>query len=175
MASESFIIVGKLGRPRGVHGEIFVTPATDFPERFVGLEEIFVRERDGWTRRKLTSARLVSGRPALQFENVDSPEEAARLTNRDLAVPRDQVVDLPEDTYYIFDLLECEVVEAETGRRLGHVADVEQYPANDVYVIEDAHGKRLRCPAVKQYVRKVDLAARRIEVTAAGLSNEDMT
>jgi len=173
--SEAFVIVGKLGRPRGLAGEIYVTPETDFPQRFVGLKEIYVKDRNRWEKRSLISSRLISGRPALLFEDITTPEEAARLTNRDLAVPRSQAVVLPDDTYFIFDLIGCEVLEEDTDRLIGQVVDVERYPANDVYVIKSTSGEMLRCLAVRQFVRKVDIQERKISVLTAGLLKEEKT
>jgi len=173
--SEAFVIVGKLGRPRGLTGEIYVTPETDFPQRFVGLKEIYVRDRNRWEKRSLISSRLISGRPALLFEDITTPEEAARLTNRDLAVPRSQAVALPDDTYYIFDLIGCDVLEEDTDRLIGQVVDVERYPANDVYVIKSTSGEMLRCLAVRQFVRKVDIQGRKISVLTAGLFKDEKT
>lgn len=175
MPSEAFVIVGKLGRPRGLAGEIYVTPETDFPQRFVGLKEIYVKDRNRWEKRSLISSRLISGRPALLFEDITTPEEAARLTNRDLAVPRSQAVVLPDDTYFIFDLIGCEVLEEDTDRLIGQVVDVERYPANDVYVIKSTSGEMLRCLAVRQFVRKVDIQERKISVLTAGLLKEEKT
>lgn len=175
MPSEAFVIVGKLGRPRGLTGEIYVTPETDFPQRFVGLKEIYVRDRNRWEKRSLISSRLISGRPALLFEDITTPEEAARLTNRDLAVPRSQAVALPDDTYYIFDLIGCDVLEEDTDRLIGQVVDVERYPANDVYVIKSTSGEMLRCLAVRQFVRKVDIQGRKISVLTAGLFKDEKT
>ncbi len=154
---------------------MYVTVETDFPERFLGLKEIFVRVRNHWEKRRLLSSRMVSGRPVLRFEGVTSPEAAARLTNRDLAVLKSQVVALPKDTYYVFDLLGCLVVEEGSGKVVGLLVDVERYPANDVYVIEDAAGRKLRCAAVKQFIKEVDIQGRTIRILTGGLFEEDAT
>jgi 16S rRNA processing protein RimM len=151
--SEEYIIVGKLGRTRGVHGEINVTPDTDFPERFEGLTEIYVQNRSVWEKLRRASAKYISGRPVLRFEGIDNPEDASRLTNRLLAVPRSDVVELPENTYFIFDLVGCRVLEEGTARVLGEVVDVEQYPANDVFVIKTVSDREVLFPAVKNLVR----------------------
>jgi len=175
VSSEEYIIVGKLGRPRGLSGDIYVIPDTDFPQRFVGLKKIYVKNRDRWEKRSLVSSRMVSGRPVLHFENVTTPEEAARLTNRDLAVLKGHTVTLPQDTYYIFDLVDCEVWEEKTNHYIGQLIDVERYPANDVYVIESASGKVLRCPVVKQYVKKIDIKGQKITIDTTGLLEEEKT
>lgn len=171
MPSDELVIVGKLGRPRGLHGEIHVTPATDYPERFDGMDEIHVSTRDGWEILRIASTTMVGNRPVIKFENVNSPEEAARLTNRELAVPKDQLVTLPEGEHFIFDLIGCEVVEQQSGDRIGEVVNVEQYPANDVYVVRTASESSLMVPAVSEFVKTIDIAAKRIIVDTTGLTD----
>ncbi|MEA2030043.1 MAG: ribosome maturation factor RimM [candidate division Zixibacteria bacterium] len=163
------MIVGRLGRPRGINGEIFVTPDTDFPDRFIGLEEIFIGNHGNWEKLEIESSRLVSGRPVLLFEGMRSPEDVARLTNCELAVLKENLVELPQESYYIFDLIGCEVIEENTGRLFGKIVDVEQYPANDAYVIDTVKGDRILFPAVKQFVKEIDIIAKRVTIDVAGM------
>ena len=162
-------MIGRLGRSRGLDGDIYVTPLTDYPERFAGMKELYVGSQDGWRKSRVIAARMISGRPVLKFENVNSPEEAARMTNRELAVPRDQLVELPEGAHFVFDLVGCQAVEEGTGALVGEVIDVEKYPANDVYVVRTEAGKKLLVPAVKQFVKRVDVEAKTITLVTASL------
>ncbi|MBK7142110.1 MAG: 16S rRNA processing protein RimM [bacterium] len=166
---EELITVGKLGKTRGLHGELYVTPLTDFPDRFLDLTEIFVGNRGVWEKMKIISSRLVGGRPVLGFESFTTPEASARLTNRELAVPRDQVVDLPEDMYYVFEIIGCAVYSDAGGAQLGELVDVEHYPANDAYVVRMTDGSRRMLPATKQAIKTVDLQAKRMVVDADSL------
>ena len=68
---------------------------------------------------------------------------------------------LAEDEYYAFELVGL-AVEEEGGRFLGRVADVVDYPANDVLELDSG----LSLPLVEACVRKVDLDGGRIVVTA---------
>jgi len=77
----------------------------------------------------------------------------------ELAVPRAELPPPSEGGYYVFQLVGLEV-EEEGGRRLGRVADVEPWPANDVIVLEG--GAML--PLVEACVLQVDLDAGRILV-----------
>ena len=151
---------------------MWVIPITDYPERFVDLREVYVGRSDGWIWLPVAEARLIGGRPALRLEAVTSPEEARRWANCELAVGRDEVVTLPEGTHYVFDLIGCRVYEAETGVEKGELTDVHQYPANDVYVVRSADGKTLQVPAVRAFVKLVDVASRRIEIDSAGLTED---
>jgi len=167
VTSEDFVIVGIIGRTRGVHGDVYVTPATDFPERFESIDEIYIKTRTGWEIIKIVSASIVSGRPVLRFAGIDNREDAARLTNRALAVPRDQAVELPHDTFYIFDLIGCEVFDDRSGKLLGKVTDVEQYPANDIYVLDTIDGKKVLFPATRDFVKNIDIKNKKITVINA--------
>lgn len=172
MSEEQYVIVGRLGKTRGVDGAMWVSVATDYPERFLDMKSILVKGRDGWERWEIASSELIGDRPVLTFAHIHSREEARRHVNRDLAVERSQVVELPDDTYYVFDLIESDVIDEQTGKSLGRLTDVEPYPANDVYVVTDAHGKIIRLPAVKEFVRRVDVAHKKIVVDIRALDEE---
>ncbi len=164
------ITVGRIGKPRGVNGEMYITPMTDFPDRFIGLKEIYVDAHGIWEKKTVTSSKLISGRPVIALEQVTNPEEASRLTNRILAVPRDQLVALPENTYFEFDLIGAEVIDHAAGSVVGRLEEIQHYPANDVYVIRKIDGGELLCPAITEFVRQVDVAAKKIVIVTAGLA-----
>jgi 16S rRNA processing protein RimM len=169
---EEIITVGQLGRPRGVNGEIYVTPMTDFPERFENVKEIFVSQGGEWNKMKVVSSKFVSGRPVLQFENFCSSEDAARLTNRYLGVPKSQVITPPPDSFYVFDLVGCEVYDDMENKKVGVIIDVEKFPANDAYVIRTIEGKRVSIAAVKKFVKQVDITGKKVTIDVTGLIEE---
>ncbi len=173
MAQEGdFIQVGRLGRARGIFGWLWITPDTDFPERFVNLDRIMVSESDTWRELMIEGAKVIGGRPAIKFVGINRREDAGRLTNRILAVTREQLVQLPPDTHYVFDLVGCEVRDEESDRRLGEIVDVIRYPANDVYVVRTASGKDVLFPAVNSFVRQIDVAARIVKVLHGGMFDD---
>jgi 16S rRNA processing protein RimM len=173
LAKEGELIqVGRLGRTRGVEGWLWITPDTDFPDRFSELELILVSEHDAWQEFRVESAKVIGGRPLIKFVGIDTREDAARLTNRTLAVAKDQLVQLPPDTHYVFDVIGCEVHDAESDRRLGTIVDVVRYPANDVYLIRTDDGKDVLFPAVNEFVRSIDTVARKVLVVSGGLFDD---
>ena len=56
-----------------------MTPLTDFPDRFLDLEEIFVEVKGRWERRVIAESKIISGRPVLRFDGVTSPEDASPM------------------------------------------------------------------------------------------------
>ncbi len=175
MPEGEFVVVGQIGRTRGVHGDIYLIPETDFPDRFLDLSEIYIENRNHWEKIKLESSSMISGRPVVRFENITTPEDAARFTNRKVAVLKSEMVVLPEGSHYIYDLIGCSVVEENTGKLLGTIENVETYPANDVYVIKMSDGKVVLFPAIKRFVKSIDITKRRIIIDPAGIPEDEET
>jgi len=155
------IVVGRFGRPRGVSGEICITPATNDPRRFLELTEIIVVGPDGRQAMRLEKTAVIGGRPVVKIEGINSREEAARLTERLIEIPFELAQPLPEGNYYQFDLIGCEAV-GDDGTRYGVIEEVLFYPANDVYRIVSERFGEVLFPAVDCFVIEVDIAAKRI-------------
>ncbi len=170
VAANELITVGRLGKTRGVRGYLYVIPTSDEPERFVGLKEIFVSSRQSWVKMRIESAQIISGRAVIRFVGIESPEDAAQYTNHDLALPRDQLIELGRNTFFVFDLVGCEVYDDGTGKKIGTVSEVESYPAHDVYVIETIDGAELLCPATAQRVKRVDVENKKMVIVTDGLT-----
>ena len=72
--------------------------------------------------------------------------------------------ELPDDTFYVRDLIGCEVRDEKNGSVIGKIQDVLQGAAQDVYVITLLSGKETMIPAVAEFVKKVDMAQRIVTV-----------
>ncbi|MBX6394541.1 MAG: 16S rRNA processing protein RimM, partial [Alicyclobacillaceae bacterium] len=81
-----------------------------------------------------------------------------------LKVPESELVPLPEGTYYIHQLVGCEVVDEE-GVRLGELAEVLQPGANDVYVVRRPGRRDLLLPAIPSVIKQVSVEEKRIVVS----------
>lgn len=156
-------MVGRFGRPRGISGEIFLVPLTDNPDRLKKDGRFWIEDKGGYTRIKLTSVNKVSRKTTARIEGVTSPEEAKKYTNRNLFIHVDDLGSPKEGSYFNFDLIDCRVID-EQGVEFGVVADIENYPANDVIVIRDAKRQVFRLPMVAEFVLKVDLDKNEITI-----------
>ena len=76
---------------------------------------------------------------------------------------------LPDDTFYIFQLIGLIVYVEGSEEPIGEVVDVQQYPANDAYVIRLKDGSQKQLPAIEDFVRRVDLEYKKIVIDTAGL------
>lgn len=150
-AESEDVAIGKLQKPRGIRGEIFCHPLTDFVERFSELESVTAILPDG--RREdlsIENARMYGRRLGIKFRGFDTPEAVAIYRNSVLVVPRDETFELPEDTFYVYEIVGM-TVETDTGDAVGTVKEVLSLPGNDVYVV-DRNGEEVLIPAVKELV-----------------------
>ena len=157
-----FVAVGEIMKPRGVRGEAFLLPLTDFPQRFHDLDSVRVEAPDGASSvLNIAYVRAYGSRLTIKFQGIDTPEHVARLRGHFILVSRDAVYPLPDNTFYVFEL-EGLPVETTSGAMIGHVVEVLSYPANDVYVV-NRNGEDVLIPAVREIVR-VDQKAGKIIV-----------
>ena len=141
--------VGRVGRPHGIDGAFFVEQPSDRADTFAKGAELYV---GGAPARVTVSRRGGGNRPVIK---LDRPAERGAT----LAVPRADLPALGEDEYYAFQLVGLKV-EEEGGRFLGRVAEVVDYPANDVLELDSG----VFLPLVGACVRSVDIEGGRIVV-----------
>jgi len=149
--------VGRVGRPHGVDGAFFVERPSDRAEVYAVGAELWAGGRPATV---VVSRHGSGNRPVIK---LDRPVERGT----ELAVPRKSLPRLPEDEYYVFELRGL-AVEEEGGRFLGRVADVVDYPANDVLELDSG----LYLPLVEACVRSVDVQGGRI-VVAPGFADPE--
>jgi 16S rRNA processing protein RimM len=156
---------GRLGRPHGVRGEIALRPFNTDGAALADLElpmpVQLVREKE---RKELTLSAVRPANEALLvcFEGVASREQAAALTNFELWLPRAALPELETDEFYVEDLIGCTVIDTE-GRERGTVKSTFWNGAQDVLTLTGPDGEA-HVPAVPEFIREVDLDARRVVV-----------
>lgn len=160
-----FVVVGRITRPHGIRGEVRVIPVDVPAERLLELDAAYVRpggegER---VRREVRRARVATDCVLIAFSGIDSRDAAETLRGAWVEIPGSQVKPLPEDEYYVFELIGCRVYTVE-GDEVGEVADVLPTGANDVYVVKRPGKRDVLVPAVKVMVKDVDVDARRIVI-----------
>jgi 16S rRNA processing protein RimM len=160
---DDLISVARIARPQGHRGEVIADLLTDFPERFARLGRVYVKRADGrLLLLDLENSRPHKGRVALKFAGYDSISGAEELRDARVMVSRDQLVELPEDTYYDFDLIGCEAVSIG-GQRLGSVEEVRNYGAAPLLVVRDG-ARELLIPLVLSICVEISIERKRIVV-----------
>ncbi|GMA99312.1 ribosome maturation factor RimM [Pelosinus sp. IPA-1] len=150
---DNMIVIGKIGAPQGVRGEVRVTPLTDFPERFRELKTALL---DDGTSLPIESVRYHQQFVLLKFRGMDNRNDIEHLRGKLIKVERKDLVQLPAGHYYIFDIVGLEVY-TEEKEYLGKVTDVLETGSNDVYIVEQKDKQPLLIPALKSVVLQIDI------------------
>lgn len=152
MEQRRTIKVGRIVRPHGTKGAVKVDLLTDFPGRFAPGKTLLLRGGPV----TIVESQLAPGEARLRLEGVETMEDAVALKWEYLEVPEDDPPEAEEGVYAERDLVGCEAYDLE-GRLLGTFEAVRHAPAHDLWQIGG-----VLVPAVHEFVREVDMAARRI-------------
>jgi 16S rRNA processing protein RimM len=161
------VTIGTIVGPHGIRGEVKVRLDTDFPERFEELDEVWVEFPSGKGRMiGIQSARFHREGFLLKFAGIDDRTTAEDLRGAELRIGSDERKALEAGQFYIHDLIGLDVFTSE-GEHLGRLTEVLQGVANDIYVTPKG-----MIPALKQFVKDVDLGARKMIVEREGVFEE---
>ncbi|QGN51011.1 ribosome maturation factor RimM [Micromonospora sp. WMMD558] len=173
------LIVGRIGKPHGIRGEVTVEVRTDEPEARFAPGSVLRTDpganaptEPGAYRvpEELTveAARWHQGRLLVAFEGVLDRNVAEALRGTLVGVDSSDVAP-PEDPEEFHDhqLVGLAVV-TPAGERLGEVARIDHAPASDLLVLRRPEGRDALIPFVKAIVPEVDLAGGRVVVDPPG-------
>ncbi|HET8603540.1 MAG TPA: ribosome maturation factor RimM [Marmoricola sp.] len=166
---DDYVVVGRIGRPHGVHGEVSVEPLTDEPDRRFAdgavLDVRAARPAPAGTPATLTvtGTRWHQGRLLVRFAELGdrTAAEAARGCQLSVAFDPEETPEDP-DEFYDHQLVGLGV-EDTAGHRLGAVVAVEHTGAQDLLRI-DVDGLEVLFPFVTALVPVVDVAGGRVVV-----------
>lgn len=162
MAFADLVLVGRVVKPQGRHGEVAVQTVSDRADRFPTLRRAFVPGPGGEPRElRVERAWPHKGRFVLKLQGVDSISAAETLRGLELRIPDADLAALPEGSYYHHQLVGLRVVDP-AGDEIGRVAEVVETAAEArVLVVRGEAGETL-LPFAAAFVRAVDLEGGRI-------------
>ncbi len=120
-------------------------------------------------RHRIETCSTYGRKLVLKFEGIANASEAAPLAGQDILLPCNGLVDLPEGTYYIFEMIGLRVFTRE-GREIGVVRDVLTTGGAPLLAIDPADAGRgalpeeILLPAARSICRIIDLSEGRIVI-----------
>ncbi len=163
MPDVNLYVVAKVTGCFGIKGFLKLLPKTHTLQRLNKLRKVFVGTTSDEVREySVESVEIRPNGTVLKFSGVNDRSTAEALVGKLVFVEEEEVRLPGKGSYFTHDIIGCEVWTVE-GRYVGRVRDVYKLPAQDVWEIVDGSAVAL-IPAVKEFVRSVDLQRRRIEV-----------
>ena len=153
---DDLIVVAHIVKTRGLRGEVVADLRTDFPERFEKLKSLIgISSSDDKRSLQIEEQWFHGDRLVLKFAGFGSIEEAKELVNFDLAVPVDDRVELPNDTFYEWELVGSSVVTVD-GKKIGKVSGVMHTGGVEMLSVVDETGRDRLIPMASDIVVEID-------------------
>lgn len=160
---DTLVTIGRVIKARGLHGEIRVEPLSNIVGRFKFLHEVILELKSGENIDFSVEYSRISGvKVILKLKGIDNRDAAEKLSGAYINVTLDNVAPLDDNSYYIFDLEGMGVFDS-SNNKIGSVKRIEQYPANDVIVVEK-ETEEVIIPAIKEFIVGVDLKSKKLTV-----------
>jgi 16S rRNA processing protein RimM len=158
----NLITIAYITRPQGLKGEVIATLETDFPERFADLESVFLLFPNGNIQESpLENYRFHKDRIVLKFPNINDRNGAEILRDVTVKIPSSALVPLPEEHYFEFDLIGCQVI-TNTGLDLGKVEELMYTGPAPLLVVKGT--QEYLIPLAEEICYKIDIEQKKILV-----------
>ncbi len=156
------LVVGRIGRPHGIRGEVTVEVRTDSPDVRFAPGSVLTTEPARLGPLTVAGARWHSGRLLLHVEGVTDRSGAEALRGIVLSSEVDDD-DVPEDPEEFFDhQLRGLAAVTVAGDTLGVVDDVVHLPGQDLLSVRREDGREVLVPFVAEFVPDIDVDGGRI-------------
>ena len=165
--NRKFLTLAHVVKPQGNKGEVSALLSTDFPEKFAERKNILALLKNGSHRElEIEDFWPHKGRMVLKFRGVNSINDAELLAGCDLQVPQTERVKLEAGTYFVSDLVGCEVfvTAGGTAKGIGKITNVE-FNTGDAPLLTVMEGKREHLiPFASEFIHSIAIADKRIEM-----------
>ena len=147
---------------QGNQGEVKIIP-TQISERFSNMKEVRLfapHEDEPVLLEPIEACRFHKETVILKLKGIDSISEAEKLQKMQIKVQVNELMPVPPDRYYIFQIIGLKCATAD-GVELGQVTDVLQTGANDVYVVRPNPGitklQEILIPVIDEVVLEINV------------------
>lgn len=160
---KEYLEIGQIVNTNGLKGMLKIKPFTDDITMFENLEIIYIQKGQELIAKNIEEVKYVKNMVLLKLEGIDNIEEAEKYRNMYIKIDKEDIGDIPEDSYLVVDMLKCNVY-TEENELLGKMVDVLSTGSNDVYVVKTAEGKEILLPAIRDVIKEIDIQNKKIIV-----------
>lgn len=160
---ENLMEIGQIVNTYGIKGFVKVVPFTDNINRFEDLKTVYVETKKGLENFEIEEVKYAKNTVLLKLKGIDDINIAEKYKNCYIKISRENAVKLPEDTYFIVDLLDIKVY-TDKDIYLGNIIDVYPTGSNDIYVVKNEEGKQVLLPAIGEVIKTVDIENKKMVV-----------
>lgn len=155
-----YILIARIEQLYGKDGFVKLKLFSDFPDRFLNLKKVYI---DFWGDKKsfyVEDVDDLKGKIIIKFKKFNSPRDSQVLVDREIYVDEKDAVSLPDNHFFMHDLIGSEVVVEK--ERIGTISEVIKGKANDVLVVLTNDKNEKLIPFVLNFIEKFDASKKRL-------------
>ena len=151
---QPYLECGKIINTHGFRGTVKLESWCDTPDVLAGLARIWFLRDGVYQSKKVKHASVFKQFVLMDLEGVEDEDTANGLRNTVVFAARADL-SLEEGDHFIVDLIGLDVKDADSGKVLGKLTDVNQRGARDLYIVRTESGEYM-VPAVPEFIVKID-------------------
>ncbi|WP_028376807.1 ribosome maturation factor RimM [Leeuwenhoekiella sp. MAR_2009_132] len=165
MRKEECFYLGKIVRKFSFKGELLAKLDTDEPEMYENLESVFVDFNGNLVPFFIHSCQLhKSTLLRIDFEDVNTEEDAEDLINAELFLPLSMLPPLEGTQFYYHEIIGFTVKDISFGE-VGTITGVNDNTSQALFEI-DHKGKEVLIPINDDFIKEVDRTTKIITIDA---------
>jgi 16S rRNA processing protein RimM len=165
MNKDDHYYLGKIIKTHGNKGQVMVHLDVDDPEKYIGLESVYLDLHGERIPFFITSLELKHHRKALiQFQDFATIEDAESLTGLEMYLPVSTLPPLKGNRFYYHEIIGFRVTDQKHGD-IGVVEDVLDLPHQALFQVRFGK-KEILVPVVDEIILKVDKGNKHILISA---------
>jgi len=163
MRKEECFYLGKIAKKFSFKGEVLIYLDTDEPELYENMESVFVEFNKNLVPFFIENSSLHKNDfLRVQFEDVDSEEEADRLIGCGIYLPLSMLPKLEGNQFYFHEVIDFEVEDKRLGT-VGKIVSINDTSAQPLF--EVLHGDvEILIPMIDHFLVEIDRKNKKVKM-----------
>lgn len=162
MNIDSCYKIGLVLKPHGLKGEVTISIDPETPNDFAALDAVFLANNERLVPYFIQHISVRGSKAFVKFEEVDSPEDAERISKQAIYLPKTARPKSTRGEFYDDEVINFEVTD-ETAGVLGLITEVMQAGANRLLVLMH-EGKEVLIPVNSPFITSINKSKKKISV-----------
>jgi len=155
MRKEDCFYLGKIAKKFSFKGEVLIYLDTDEPESYENMESVFVEFNKNLVPFFIENSSLHKNDfLRVQFEDVDSEEEADSILNCDVYLPLSMLPKLEGNKFYFHEVIGFEIEDKRLGV-FGKIVSINDSSAQPLFEVVNG-AVEILVPMIDQFLVKID-------------------
>jgi len=155
MRKEDCFYLGKIAKKFSFKGEVLIYLDTDEPELYENMESLFVEFNKNLVPFFIENSSLHKNDfLRVQFEDIDSEEEADSIINCDVYLPLSMLPKLEGNKFYFHEVIGFEIEDKRLGV-FGKIVSINDTTAQPLFEVLNGEVEML-IPMIDQFLIKID-------------------